>query len=538
MTETVINQNDGFVSITAVGGETSLDFDFPIYEKSHLRIIRTRASVDIDLVLDTDYTIADDQLEITAGGEAVLAGSSTPAVAGDIYTLLLDVPEERTGDFNQGGDFFAATLNRELDLLVQIAQQLRRDVNKSIRVSDTSTLNDLSIPDGEANKVIGWNASGDALENKTPNTGAYLSVSAFMETVLDDTTAAAARATLGAAVSGANNDITSLSGITSINGAAFSGFRDKVINGAHRVNKAGNVAIVNNAVTYGGPDMFFGNPQSFTTASGNLTQYSGVATSSSYAYGASMTTTGSGDLFYGTRLEAKDTISLNSQTYTYSFIAYQNTGSAVNVYPAIYKANAADDFSATTLLATGSVVSVPSGTPTLVTQTITFGSSDASNGLQLSQKFASVGAVTGKDFWIGDVQLTPGSVVTTKEQRPIEVEYALCERYLPAFIGSGTTDDVSDGWCPSTSTGYGRFNFVVTPRVPPTGITVSSAGHFNYTQTNGTTSVVTALVFVRASTKLATMQATGTGTPYTADAKGYLQAISASAKILFTGCQL
>lgn len=197
MVEVVINQNDGFVSITAVGGETDLDFDFPIYEKSHLRIIRTRSGVEETLVLDTDYTIATDQLGVTAGGTAVLAGASTPAVAADVYTLLLDPPEARTTDFSQAGDFFAATLNREMDLQTQMIQELRRDVDKSARLPDTSTLTSLTLPTPTADAVLGWNATADALVNYTPNDNAYLNVSSFMETVLDDANASTALSTLG-----------------------------------------------------------------------------------------------------------------------------------------------------------------------------------------------------------------------------------------------------------------------------------------------------------------------------------------------------
>lgn len=198
MVETVINQNDGFIQITAVGGETELDGDFPIYEKSHVSIIRTRGGVDTTLVLNTDYTIADNQLEVTAGFTAVLAGSSTPAVAGDVYTLLLAVPEARTTDFSEAGDYKAATVNRELDLFQQQVQQLRRDVDKSARLPDTSALTVVTLPTPTANRVIGWNADGDELENYVINDSNYFSVTPFIETLLDDTTAANARTTLGA----------------------------------------------------------------------------------------------------------------------------------------------------------------------------------------------------------------------------------------------------------------------------------------------------------------------------------------------------
>lgn len=190
-----IDYTDGFVSITAVGGETSLDFDFPIFAKAHLRIIRTRSGASTTLALNTDYTIADGELNQEAGGTAVLV---SPAIAADVYTLLLDVPEERTSDFNQAGDFLADTLNRELDLQTQMIQALRRDGDKSARLPDTSTLSTLTLPTPEANKLIGWNSSANGMSNYASTDLSGTVVSAFIETLLNDTDATEARTTLGA----------------------------------------------------------------------------------------------------------------------------------------------------------------------------------------------------------------------------------------------------------------------------------------------------------------------------------------------------
>lgn len=210
MVEVVINQNDGFVSITAAGGETTLAGDFPIYEKAHVTIKRTRSGTITTGVLNTDYTIADNQLEVTAGFTAVLAGTWTPAVAGDVYTLLLDVPESRTTDFNAAGDFLAGTLNEELDLETQMIQQLRRDVDKSARLPDTSTLTELFLPTPEAGALLQWNDDEDGLQNVAAADVDLATVSTFWEGVLDETTAAASRSLLGAAASGAvtTSDIT------------------------------------------------------------------------------------------------------------------------------------------------------------------------------------------------------------------------------------------------------------------------------------------------------------------------------------------
>lgn len=215
MVETVINQNDGLLNIVATGGETSLAGDFPIYEKSHVTIKRVRGGVTTTGVLNTDYTIADNQLEVTAGFTAVLAGSWTPAVAGDTYTLLLAVPESRVTDFNQAGDFFASTLNQELDLEVQMIQQLRRDANRSPRLPDTfAATSAITLPEPVAGRLIGWTSADGVMQNYNVSDLGGVPISSFGSDLIAEVNAVTARSRLGAAASGINSDITALTALT------------------------------------------------------------------------------------------------------------------------------------------------------------------------------------------------------------------------------------------------------------------------------------------------------------------------------------
>lgn len=148
-------ENDGFAQFTASGGELNVPFDFKISDRAELKIIRTRAGVETTLVLNTDYTIADNQLNVDLGGVAVLIGSATPAVAADIYTALLNTPYSRgtldgSSDFNQSGDFFAQTLNRQFDYVIRMINRLARDTGKSLKFSETLNISTAIITESIA----------------------------------------------------------------------------------------------------------------------------------------------------------------------------------------------------------------------------------------------------------------------------------------------------------------------------------------------------------------------------------------------------
>jgi hypothetical protein len=79
-----------------------------------------------------------------------------------------------------------------------ISQQLSVRLDRSLSLADSDVTGaDPTLPTPEASRLIGWDSSGLALQNYSAVSLALALVSPFMETVLDDTTAAAARTTLG-----------------------------------------------------------------------------------------------------------------------------------------------------------------------------------------------------------------------------------------------------------------------------------------------------------------------------------------------------
>jgi hypothetical protein len=188
--------NDGRVQINATGGETSLAFDFAIYDEDHIKIVRTRAGLDTTLVITTDYTVPLASINDEDGGTVTLV---SPALNGDRYTLLLNVPYERITDFSQAGDFLADSLNLQLDLMTQQNQQIVRDAKRSPKFPESAVIGEIPLPVPSANASLVFNSDATAIING-PELSELTSAAA---------TASAAAATATAAASSASSSETS-----------------------------------------------------------------------------------------------------------------------------------------------------------------------------------------------------------------------------------------------------------------------------------------------------------------------------------------
>ena len=126
MAEIIIQQNDRRRQVTAIGAEPSVTFDFPIFEDDQISVLRTAfaTGLTVTLVLDLDYTVTG--IGVQAGGTVIFDTGVFPTGldAGDIITMSGDAPIKRTTDFQTVGDFFAADINRELDTITIVQQEL------------------------------------------------------------------------------------------------------------------------------------------------------------------------------------------------------------------------------------------------------------------------------------------------------------------------------------------------------------------------------------------------------------------------------
>lgn len=330
--------------------------------------------------------------------------------------------------------------------------------------------------------------------------------------------------------------------IASINGGQLAGMRSKIMNGNAVVAQRGNVAIPNNTKTYGGADRIYGTLSGFTTASGTMARAASGAGAGfttegfQYAQGIqSLTTTGSGSVFFGQPIESINAQQLTGKTVTISAWVLHDVGSSLNYVITLTKANSTDNFGTETTIGTSGTTSVATSTWTKLTYTLTLGANDALTGLDPQVIAQSVGAVTSKNFYITGFQLEVGSVATPFEQRPYGLEEMLCKRYLPTWKSSSTVDMQALGFVVSATSASFLLPYVVTPRVNPSGLFVSSASHLTV-NSNGGGGVASAMNF--ADSSLTYLRATATQAGMTAGQAVQLYFNSASGLMYGTGCEL
>ena len=125
---------------------------------------------------------------------------TAPATGTANVVFVRDVPVTQLTDYVANDPFPAETHEDALDKLTMIVQQQQEIIDRSLQISvtDAASIGDLPTAADRASKFLAFDASGDPIASAgTPGT---VPVSTFMETLLDDTSAGAARTTLGVVI--------------------------------------------------------------------------------------------------------------------------------------------------------------------------------------------------------------------------------------------------------------------------------------------------------------------------------------------------
>ena len=257
------------------------------------------------------------------------------------------------------------------------------------------------------------------------------------------------------------------------------------------------------------------------------------------------------DLGFGTA--SAKTVTLSFQVYsslTGTFSGALRNSAADRSYPFTYTISSANTWTTASVTiagdTTGTWVGATNGTGLSVILNLGCGStfSATAGSWQAGNYTAATGSVSvvgtnGATFYITGVQLEVGSTATSFDYRPYGTELLLCQRYLPAFRSTASNYDYIAPVFSAGGTGlWVTFQFLVTARVPPTGVTSSAMSTF-LAVVAGTGYVPTAATLTSAVSRTGAVVEFTYGSPPSAGLGGFFRFDnSGNGYIYFTGCEL
>lgn len=142
---------------------TTFPFTWRILAKTDL-VVQTKdtAGTVETLDLNSDYTVADADVNTADGGDIVLA------VALPMSTELFisrHTAQTQQNNIEEGSPFPAAVVNKEFDRLTMMVQDLQYQMRQALKFPPTSGVEDLYLPLPDAGALLQWNAEETALQN-------------------------------------------------------------------------------------------------------------------------------------------------------------------------------------------------------------------------------------------------------------------------------------------------------------------------------------------------------------------------------------
>lgn len=178
------------------GATATFDVTFKFLSNDDITVIHADSSgTETTWTEGTEYTLTGAGEE--TGGTLTVSTSPTDYTPASVETLTIKraVAEKQETDLPTGGPFPANSVEQMVDRLTMMVQAHSEEIARALVFAETSSTTGKTVPEPSDGTVLGW--SGTSLTNFTPNTDAYITLSAFGATLIDDANAAAARETLG-----------------------------------------------------------------------------------------------------------------------------------------------------------------------------------------------------------------------------------------------------------------------------------------------------------------------------------------------------
>ncbi len=468
------------VSYVGTGLVSVYDFPYRLLNASDLIVIvRDTDDAETTLVLNSDYTI--DGVGSYSGGTITLSDDLTDDY---VISLIRDPAVTQALSLQAHSTYYATESMDALDKLTMIAQAHKESLDRSLKLPRTIDADDidptLPVPSGDA-RYFRWNEAGTALEN-------YTSAVEAADAPADNTVTTAAIINLAvttgkiadlAVTTGKINDLAVTTG--KINDLAVTAGKiaaDAVTTAKILDANVTTAKLADASVTYGklASNLLSSGRNMLANGSGTIAQRPAyiASVSGTYGYGAadhwagaitgstvsgtftalatsqiagafqnvrwiSITTTGSGIVYFRQRIEARDTYRFLGKALYFNCLMQHNVGTTQTAQVTIKHATVLNDFTATTLIETSATVSVATGTDVNVGASFAAIAASNKNGLEIEISL-TVGAVTNKSVWLANAQLEiyNGSGASSFEYLPYEVELLRCQRYYWSTFPSGT----------------------------------------------------------------------------------------------------
>lgn len=214
--------------------------------------------------------------------------------------------------------------------------------------------------------------------------------------------------------------------------------KNGLVNGGCQIAQQAAVNLTTTA-TYGAVDMFAAWGTGTAVTAGTIAQDTASPIGrTGFAHKlAGVTVTGAGVVFSRQRIAALKAKRFKNQTASFSVLVHHDTGANVNYVVNVRKPTVADNWTASTVIATSPASVVPTATGTLLNfSNIAMG--DCSNGIEVEVQ-AQCGAVVTKNFSFTEWLLEEGISATSFPHIGADLEIIQCKWYFNAGFKSYMT---------------------------------------------------------------------------------------------------